>query len=107
LLGLIHRDSLYDYLKEFAELAHSADVKFVFVTNPVPCIVSHNSIYEDVERQMTRFKTDYPTAIIPFDFFHQAPLSDFSDRWHLKKDGVRKHSQRIGLALNSGMNGGH
>ena len=98
-LGLDHRDTLYDYLRQFAELARAKGMRFVFVTNPVPCIVERDRVYEDVERQMTRFKADYPDVLVPFDFFRQAPAAQFADRYHLKDDGVGTHSRRIGAAL--------
>lgn len=98
--GLEQRDLLYDYLKHFAELAKSVNARFIFVSNPVPCIVSQDAIYADVERQMARFKHDYPDAIIPFaTYFHQAPLEEFSDRWHLKDGGVVNQSRAIGTAI--------
>ncbi|SKA31030.1 hypothetical protein SAMN02745126_05074 [Enhydrobacter aerosaccus] len=99
LLGLVHIDTLYDYLSRFAELARRTKTRFVLVSNPVPCVVEQDAVFDDVERQIARFKRDYPEAVVPFRYFRQAPLNDFSDRWHLKEDGVVEHSARIGAAL--------
>jgi hypothetical protein len=94
--GIGHTDTLYEYLKMFAELARASKARFVFVSNPVPCIVQKDSVFDDIERQMTRFKADYPDAVVPFAFLRQAPMTDFSDRYHLKGEGVLKHSAEIG-----------
>lgn len=99
-LGFGKVDLLYDYLKRLAELTEKAGVRFVLVTNPVPCIVQPNDpVVADALRQLARFKADYPKAIVPFDFFRQADLHRFIDRWHLNVDGGAWHSRAIGTAL--------
>jgi hypothetical protein len=99
LWGLVHIDSLYEYLARFAELARSRNARFVLISNPVPCTVDQDAVFDDVERQIARFKAAYPDAVVPFQFFRQAPMSSFADRWHLKGAGVTTHSERIGKAL--------
>ena len=98
-LGFLHEDSLYLYLQRFADLARAHGARFVFVTNPVPCVVKIDKVSADIDRQMTRFKADYPDAIVPFTFLRQEPLSEFSDRWHLNPEGAARHSRLIGKKL--------
>ncbi len=98
-LGLVHEDSLYQYLQRFAELARAHGARFAFVTNPVPCVVQNDGIAADIERQTARFKKDYADTIVPFPFLRQWPMSAFKDRWHLNPEGAARHSQLIGEAL--------
>ena len=98
-LGLVHENSLYDYLRRFAELAHAHETRFVFITNPLPCIVQDDAISKDIARQIERFKAEYPDAIIPFPFLRQWPREAFRDRWHLNTEGATHHSRLIGEAL--------
>jgi hypothetical protein len=102
-LGLKHEDSLYNYLRQFGELARRHDARFVFITNPVPCTVVQDLVTYDVERQLARFKTDFPDAIIPFPFFRGWPRSEFMDRWHLAVSGATAHSRMIGEALGAAL----
>jgi hypothetical protein len=99
-LGFGRVDLLYDYLKRLADLTEKAGVRFVLVTNPVPCIVQPNDpVVADALRQLARFKADYPQAMVPFEFFRQADIHRFIDRWHLNGDGGASHSREIGAAL--------
>jgi hypothetical protein len=98
-LGLFHVDTLYRYLERFALLARAYGARFAFVTNPVPCAVQNDAVSTDIERQMQRFKTDYPDAIVPFEYLRQWPQSAFRDRYHLNPEGGARHSRLIGEAL--------
>lgn len=99
-LGFGRVELLYDYLKRLAELTEKAGARFVLVTNPVPCVVQPNDpVVADALRQLARFKAEYPRAIVPFDFFRQADLHRFIDRWHLNFDGGAWHSRAIGTVL--------
>jgi len=99
-LGFGKVDLLYDYLKQFAELTAKAGVRLVLVTNPVPCVVQpEDPIVTDAQRQLARFRADYPNAIVPFEYFRQADIRRFVDRWHLNVDGSAWHSRAIGAAL--------
>jgi hypothetical protein len=98
-MGLWRRDSLYRYLERFALLTKAHDARFVFVTNPVPCVVQNDETGADVSRQLARFRLDYPNVAIPFAFLRQWPQHEFRDRWHLNIAGAVKHSRLIGDAL--------
>jgi len=98
-LRLARDDGLYRYLARFAELAKRFDTRFVLVTNPLPCTVQYDSVVDDIERQLSKFRYDYPSALVPFRFLREADRAAFSDRWHLNPTGAREHSRQIGNAL--------
>ncbi|MGQ3298800.1 hypothetical protein [Reyranella sp.] len=58
----------YRYFARFAKLAQRHDGRFVLITNPLPCVVRHDAIDHDIERQLSNFRRDYPTAVIPLRF---------------------------------------
>jgi len=101
--GLTHDDGLYRYLARFADLAQSHNARFVLVSNPVPCTVQNDAVDADIERQIARFRRDYPDASIPFRFLREAKRSAFQDRWHLNPSGATEHSRLLGDALLKGM----
>ena len=98
-LGLAEDDGLYRYLARFADLAQRHDARFVLVTNPVPCVVRHDAVDADIERQVAKFRRDYPDAMVPFRFLREAKRRDFQDRWHLNPTGAAEHSRLVGAAL--------
>lgn len=100
-LGLSRDDGLYRYLARFTDLARRHDARFVLITNPVPCVVHHDAVDDDIERQLANFRRDYPDAAVPFRFLREAKRSAFQDRWHLNPAGAAEHSRLIGNALRS------
>lgn len=98
-LGLTEDDGLYRYLARFANLARRHDSRFVLVTNPVPCVVRHDALDTNIERQIANFRRDYPDVMVPFRFLREADRSAFQDRWHLNPSGAKEHSQMLGKAL--------
>jgi hypothetical protein len=91
---------LYPELTATARLARAHHVQMLLVFNPVSC--DYNPRDEAVlyiEREIARFRADYPEVIVPFEFVHTMPARYFRDPFHLSEEGAEIHTPILADAL--------
>ncbi len=97
--GEIPFDFFYPGLAKMAQLAREKNVRFVVIFNPVPCHRSEEEGTLRIERELARFRADYPEAVVPFPLITTWPEELYVDSWHLFSFGAERMSHRIGPEL--------
>ncbi len=97
--GEIPFDFFYAGLERMAQLARDKKVRLVVVFNPVPCHATKDVGTLTIEREIARFRQNYPEVVFPFDFLTTWPEELYMDSWHFFSFAAEKMSHRLGQEL--------
>lgn len=86
-------------LKNMAMLAREKNLKLILIFNPVTCERRAEIGTLTVERELAKFRHDFPEVIVPFPFITTWPKDRFMDSWHLYSSAATIMSKRVGEEL--------
>lgn len=92
-------DSFYPELAATAKLARKKQVRLILVFNPVSCIQGEDVLTLRIQREIARFRVDYPEVVVPFEFINTWPAKYFRDPWHMTEEGAEKMAIEFGPIL--------
>ena len=92
-------DYFYPGLQKMAMLARERHLRLAVVFNPVPCHEMEEPGTLMIERELARFRKDYPEVVVPFPFITTWPENLFQDSWHFFSFGGEIASNRLGKEI--------
>ena len=97
--GSMPIDSFYPELAATAKLVREKHVQLILVFNPVSCVHGDDILTLRIEREIARFRADFPEVIVPFDFINTWAVAYFRDPWHMTEEGAEKMANEFGPLL--------
>jgi len=97
--GSMPINSLYPELEATARLAREKHVRMILIFNPVSCVQGDGTLILRIEREIARFRADFPEVVVPFEFIHTWPEKYFRDPWHVTPEGADKMTTEFGPIL--------
>ena len=94
--GMQPFDLFYPALERAALLARQKKVRLMVVFNRVPCHEAKNVGTLTIERELARFRENYPEVVVPAPFITTWPPERFMDSWHFISWAAKINSERLG-----------
>ena len=94
--GLLPFDLFYAGLEKFALLAREKKLHLMVVFNPVPCHEDNDVKTLMIERELARFRHNFPEVVMPFSLITTWPEDRYMDSWHFFSFGAKIMSDQIG-----------